>query len=176
MSNQKERQIMKRKMFAFIAGLSLLIPAGLYSQHEMRDLDEGPEKHITFLNDDVEWQKAGSLEPDLRIAILEGDPGEDGVFTLRIKIPDNGYISPHWHPNVERVTVLSGRFLLGHGEEMDKDNTMPLEEGSYTSMPPEMRHFAVAEGETIIQLTSVGPWEINYVNPQDDPRKRTAGK
>jgi hypothetical protein len=34
-----------------------------------------------------------------------------------------------------------------------------------------MRHFAVAKGETVIQLTSIGPWQINYVNQADDPRK-----
>jgi len=38
-------------------------------------------------------------------------------------------------------------------------------------MLPETAHFAIAEGETVIQLTSIGPWEINYVNPEDDPRR-----
>ena len=78
----------------------------------------------------------------------------------------------HWHPNVERVTVLSGTFHLGHGEVVDMDKVESLEPGSYTSMPPGMRHFAIAEGETIVQLTTVGPWEIHYVNPDDDPRRR----
>ncbi|MGA9523970.1 MAG: hypothetical protein WBV82_21090 [Myxococcaceae bacterium] len=39
-------------------------------------------------------------------------------------------------------------------------------------MPRRMVHYAIAEGETIVQLTSVGPWEINYVRPEHDPRKR----
>jgi hypothetical protein len=47
-----------------------------------------------------------------------------------------------------------------------------LPAGSYTFMPPEMRHFAWAEGETVIQLATIGPWEIHYVNPSDDPRRR----
>ena len=56
---------------------------------------------------------------------------------------------------------------------MNKASTERLEAGSYTSMPPEMIHFVFIEGETVVQLTSVGPWEINYVNPeQDDPRLR----
>jgi hypothetical protein len=33
-----------------------------------------------------------------------------------------------------------------------------------------MKHTAWAEGETIIQLHGIGPWQINYVNPADDPR------
>jgi quercetin dioxygenase-like cupin family protein len=70
------------------------------------------------------------------------------------------------------VTVISGTFLLGAGEVLDRYATQRLEPGSYTSMPPGMRHYAVADGETVIQLTSVGPWLINYVNPDDDPRLR----
>jgi hypothetical protein len=75
--------------------------------------------------------------------------------------------------NVERVTVLSGNFLLGKGENMNKANTERLEAGSYTSMPPGMVHFVFIEGETVVQISTVGPWEINYVNPEeDDPRLR----
>jgi quercetin dioxygenase-like cupin family protein len=98
------------------------------------------------------------------------------VFTLRIKLPDGFEIAPHWHPNVERVTVLSGTFHLGAGETMDKQNADRLESGSYTSMPPGMRHFAFVEGETEIQLTTVGPWEIHYINPDDDPRLRQTAR
>jgi hypothetical protein len=31
----------------------------------------------------------------------------------------------------------------------------------------------VAEEEAVVQLNGVGPWEIKYVNPADDPRKKT---
>ena len=165
--------IMRLKMF-FLSFITLLItPELLIAQKSMRDMDKGPEHHIILnANDQKNWQQSPVLEPDIKVAVLEGNPSESGVFTLRIKIPDGGYISPHWHPNVERVTVLSGRFLLGSGEKMDRTKVKKLDPGSYTSMPPGMRHFAIAEGETIIQLTSVGPWEINYINPEDDPRNR----
>lgn len=137
--------------------------------------DKGPDHHLTYLADDIDWQDGpASVEDGIEVAVLEGNPSEAGVFTLRLKIPDEGYISPHWHPNVERVTVISGTFLLGSGEDMNHQDVERLEAGSYTSMPPEMVHYAIAEGETVIQLTSVGPWIINYVNPEkDDPRERT---
>jgi quercetin dioxygenase-like cupin family protein len=164
---------MKLKIIFAIMILILFTATLASAQMTMRDMDKGPEHHMTYTNSDIEWKKSPALEPELRVSVLEGNPAESGVFTLRIKIPDGGYISPHWHPNVERVTVLSGNFLLGKGEKMDKNKADRLEPGSYTSMPPGMRHFAVAEGETIIQLTSVGPWVINYINPDDDPRKRS---
>ena len=163
---------MKSKMFFTAIITYFLVPVALFAQQTMRDMDKGPEHHLIYTNDDIKWQQSPVLEPELKVSVLEGNPSESGVFTLRIKIPDGGYIAPHWHPNVERVTVLSGKFLLGSGEKMDKRNTKPLKPGSYTSMPPGMRHFAIAEGETIIQLTSVGPWVINYINPGDDPRSK----
>lgn len=135
--------------------------------------DPGPDQHLTYSTGDIDWRDGpGSLEPGARFAVLEGDPSAEGVFTLRIRMPDGYRISPHWHPNVERVTVLSGTFRLGSGETFDAANTAALGAGSYTSMPPGMRHFAVTEGETVVQLTSIGPWVINYVNPDDDPRGR----
>lgn len=137
-------------------------------------VDKGPERHLLYSPAEIQWQPApASLEPGAQVALLEGNPAEPGVFTMRIKMPDGYQIAPHWHPNVERVTVLSGTFHLGSGDTVDKAGAQALQAGSYTSMPPEMRHYAIAEGETIVQLTSVGPWEIHYVNPQDDPRQRS---
>lgn len=137
--------------------------------------DEGPDHHLIFTPEDIEWQDApASLEDGAEVAVLEGNPSEPGVFTMRIKMPDGFHISPHWHPNVERVTVISGDFLLGSGEMLDREATQRMGPGSYTSMPPEMTHFAIADGETVVQLTSIGPWVINYINPEeDDPRERT---
>jgi quercetin dioxygenase-like cupin family protein len=138
-----------------------------------RIADKGPIHHLLFKPADIEWRDApASLEPGAKVAVLEGNPGEPGVFTMRIRMPDGFYISPHWHPNVERVTVISGVFYLGSGEKRDKKAAVRLESGSYTSMPPGMRHYAIAEGETVVQLTSIGPWEIHYVKPEDDPRLR----
>ncbi|MEX0610369.1 MAG: cupin domain-containing protein [Balneolaceae bacterium] len=148
----------------------LLTPAFVVAQEIT---DEGPDRHLLFSEGDIEWQKGpASLESGSEYAVLEGDPTKAGVFTMRIKMPDGFQVSPHWHPNVERVTVLSGTFLLGSGEELDENNTQSMNAGSYTSMPREMVHFAIAQGETVIQLTSVGPWVINYVNEGDDPRTR----
>lgn len=158
-----------------LAALVLLVPATVAdaqeSEHSLHD--PGPDHHLLYGVDDVAWQDApASLEAGAEVAVLEGNLAEPGVFTMRIRMPDGFHISPHWHPNVERVTVLSGTFHLGEGDELDRDTTTPLGPGSYTSMAPGMRHYAIAEGETVIQLTSVGPWVINYVNPEDDPRQR----
>lgn len=142
--------------------------------HVMRDLDKGPAHHVTYRPADVPWRAGpASFEEGAQFAVLEGDPAAPGVFTMQLKLPDGFVINPHWHPNVERVTVLEGTFLLGSGDKVDREAAARMPPGTYTSMPPEMVHHAIAEGETIVQLTSVGPWEINYVHPKHDPRTRS---
>jgi len=37
-------------------------------------------------------------------------------------------------------------------------------------MPAGMKHFAWTTGETVVQLSGIGPQSINYLNPEDDPR------
>ena len=43
--------------------------------------------------------------------------------------------------------------------------------GSYFSLPPKTPHFALVSEETVVQLSTLGPWSLTYVNPDDDPRK-----
>jgi quercetin dioxygenase-like cupin family protein len=165
---------MKRTLqVALLLPLLLSLAATAGAQHGTHVVDTGPDEHISFRTGDIDWQDGpGSLEPGARFAILEGDPGAAGVFTMRLYLPDGFHIAPHWHPNVERVTVISGTFMLGHGETLDRTAAEAFGPGSYVSMPPGMRHFAIAVGDTVVQLTSLGPWVINYVAEVDDPRLR----
>jgi quercetin dioxygenase-like cupin family protein len=134
--------------------------------------DAGPGAHLVFRSAAIEWKDGPpSLERGARVAVLEGNPAEPGYFAVRLHLPDGFRIAPHWHPQPERLTVISGTFRLGMGESFDADATDALEPGTYVAMPPGMRHFAVAQGDTVVQLTSIGPWQINYVDPADDPRK-----
>ena len=80
---------------------------------------------------------------------------------------------PHTHPTVERLTVLSGTLHLGMGEKPDWDAMEELPAGTYATMPQGMKHYARTSGETVLQLTTVGPWGITYVNPADDPRGKS---
>jgi quercetin dioxygenase-like cupin family protein len=131
----------------------------------------GSEHGIT-LPDNIEWKDAPALGPGAKVAVLEGDPTKEGYFAMRVKLPDGFRIAPHSHPCYERVTVISGTFNLGAGEKFDQGATQALPTGAYWSMEPGMRHFAWAKGETVVQVTTMGPWGINYVNPADDPRRK----
>jgi hypothetical protein len=126
-----------------------------------------------YVPSDVSWQPGpSSLAPGAKIAILEGDPSKEGFFTMRLLLPDGYRVNPHWHPKVERLTIISGTLNLGTGDRFDAAATKPLPAGTYSSMPPKMTHFATTTGETVLQLSSIGPWQIIYVDPADDPRNK----
>ncbi|HKO44934.1 MAG TPA: cupin domain-containing protein [Pyrinomonadaceae bacterium] len=132
-----------------------------------------PPDHGLFGWEDVKWVEGpASLPRGAKVALLEGNPTQEGPFTMRLQLPDGFTIQPHWHPAVERVTVISGTFNLGMGEKFDKSAGRALAGGSFAFMPPGMKHYAWASGETVVQVHGMGPWKINYVNPADDPRTK----
>ena len=120
---------------------------------------------------EIKWKDGpGSLPAGAKFAMLEGDPTKEGPFVMRLWFPDGFRIQPHWHPKVERVTIISGTLNLGMGEKFDKSATRELTAGTFGFWPAGMRHFAWAKGDTVLQLHGTGPWIITYVNPADDPR------
>ena len=169
-STCKKGMDMKKLMLALIAVVALCA-AGRLARSGASDA-AGPH-HLVVRPDQVEWKDGPpSLPAGAKFVVLEGDPAKEGFFAMRAKMPDGFRIPPHWHPGVERITVLSGTFHLGNGETFDRSGAQALPAGTYSAMPPGMRHFGWAEGETVIQVTTNGPWGINYVNPADDPRKK----
>jgi len=41
--------------------------------------------------------------------------------------------------------------------------------GSFAYLDPDMHHYGMAVGETVVQVSGMAPFQINYVNPSDDP-------
>jgi len=112
------------------------------------------------------------VRPGAQFAVLEGDPtASTGDFTIRLKMPDGFRIAPHWHPNRENVTVISGTFKVGMGDEFEANKMAAFTAGSFAFLDPNMHHFAMACGETIVQVHGQSPFQFNYVNPDDDPSR-----
>ena len=108
-----------------------------------------------------------------QVAVIEGDPAaQTGDFTIRIKMPDGYRIAPHWHPKRENVTVISGSFKVGMGDKFEEAKMGTFPPGSFAYMDPEMHHYAMASGETIVQVHGMSPLQFNYVNPNDDPSRK----
>ena len=121
--------------------------------------------------DQIKWQEL-PLIPGAQIAVLEGAMDKKAPITARIKLPADSKVPAHWHPGVERVTVLSGTFHYGVGDKLDAEKTSPMGPGSLIVMQPKVRHFGWTKDETVIQLNVTGPWAFHFVNPADDPRHK----
>jgi quercetin dioxygenase-like cupin family protein len=135
---------------------------------------EGAPHAIVVQPDQVTWSPAPpSFPAGAKAAVLEGDPKKEGLFTMRLSFPDGYRIPPHFHPAIERVTVIKGTFQVGMGDKFDASALTSLPAGTYAALQPGTRHFAKAKGNTVVQLNGVGPWKLTYVNPADDPRKAT---
>jgi hypothetical protein len=139
-----------------------------------KDKGDHADDHITVKPDAIKWGPAPpALPPGAQAAVLAGDPSKPGAYVIRAKFPDGYKVPPHWHPTDENVTVIKGTFLIGTGEKFDTSKMEALPAGSYMKMPKTMRHFAMAKGDTIVQVHGIGPLEVNYVNAADDPRKKS---
>src|SRR5688500_9826987 len=74
--------------------------------------------HTVLTPAEVKWvDTPPSFPSGAKWAVIEGDPRQAGPFTFRVKVPAAFKMPPHRHPNIEHVTVLSGTFQLGMGEQ-----------------------------------------------------------
>ena len=85
--------------------------------------------------------------------------------------PSSTEISAHSHPIDEHVTVIQGTFFVGMGSSGKKETAVEMPTGSFILIPNLTQHYIFTKGVTIVQVHSVGPSALNYVNPSDDPRK-----
>lgn len=171
-----ETEVVKMNRFLMIvAFIVMLVPVVLGQDRSKTGHQDMAAMLSIYATADVKWKDGpASFRPGAKMAVLEGDPTKEGVFTMRVWLPDGFSIQPHFHSNVEHVTVISGTFNVGMGEKFDKSASREMKKGTFGFWPAGMRHFAWVKGDTILQLHGVGPWTITYVNSAEDPRN--AGK
>jgi quercetin dioxygenase-like cupin family protein len=132
---------------------------------------DGPAPTIV-LPSDVKWGDAPpNMPPGAKVAVMAGDPTKEGLFTIRIKFPGGYKVPAHSHAVEEQITVLSGAFLVGVGDKLDPKQTKALPAGAFVAIPGKVNHYAMTKKDTVVELTAMGPFEMTYVNPADDPSK-----
>ena len=119
----------------------------------------------------VKWGPGPDFLPaGAGFAVVQGDPGKAGVYTIRLHLPDGYKFPSHFHPTDEHVTVLSGTFLVGMGDTVDMSKAQTLAAGGFITAPANAHHYAAARGETVLQVSGEGPFFLTYVKLSDDPR------
>ena len=132
-----------------------------------------PANHAMDQDDQIKWGPAPAIfPPGAQFAVVQGDPSVAGqIFTVRLRFP-NGYIlPPHRHPTDEHVTVLRGTFLVGLGEDFSQHALKSFKVGGFVTAGANMAHFASARGITEVQVHAIGPFQLTYVHPEDNPLK-----
>ena len=117
------------------------------------------------------WGPAPPFFPaGARFAVLQGDPSQAGIYTVRLEMPAGYTLRPHSHPADEHVTVVSGPLVLGMGDSVHTRGAHALAAGGFITAKAQEHHCAVARGKTVVQVQGPGPFVITYINPKDDPR------
>jgi quercetin dioxygenase-like cupin family protein len=159
---------MKKKWLYFaVAFLALLVVVSVGLAEE-RMKAAGAGKKIILTPDELSWKEGPAALPETKMTVLEGDPGKRGFFVVRLKLPAGTKIPPHLHKNIERVTVISGKFDLAMGEK--PENPIVLPAGSYFSLPPGTVHNAWADEETVLQISTTGPWTFKEVGKEEEKK------
>lgn len=158
---------MKPKLAIITTSLALACGAAAWA--------EVLDAHKVILPQAIKWEAApGSLPAGAQLAVLDGDPSREGMFTMRIKTPKGYRIPPHTHPKAEVVTVISGAVSLGRGQSADHASVEHMPAGSFASMPAGVLHYVFVDEDAVVQVNSAGPWGIDYYDPKDDPRLNIA--
>ncbi|MGC2459518.1 MAG: cupin domain-containing protein [Steroidobacteraceae bacterium] len=135
----------------------------------------GGEPQTVMSSKDVKWSMAPAILPKgAMMTVLAGDPAATGLIVLRLKMPAGYKIPAHWHPTDEQVTVLSGTFFIGMGDNLDPTKGHAFTAGGYAVAPAHMNHYAWIKTGATVQVNLMGPFALTYVNPVDDPRSTKA--
>jgi len=157
---------------ALAGAIALPAAGGASPAHAPLSATAGHDHHPQHDNDLVFGPAPAVFPPGAEMAVLQGDPSVPGaIFTVRLRFPNRYIIPAHFHPTDESVTVIRGTFLVGIGDVFDRDAFLPpLHRGDFITAPANVNHFAQARGRTEVQVHAIGPFEMTYVNPADDPR------
>jgi quercetin dioxygenase-like cupin family protein len=120
----------------------------------------------------IKWGPAPAVfPPGAQMAVIQGDPGKSEPFIVRLRFPNGYAIAPHTHPTDEYITVIDGRLKVGMGAAFDEAAMAVLPAGSFATAPALHAHYAKAQGVTTVQINAVGPFALDYVNPNDLPKQ-----
>jgi quercetin dioxygenase-like cupin family protein len=151
-----------KAIFASVASAALLSFATSASSAEPGVMALTPSE--------MKWSSQGGLAlPGLEQAILIGDPSKAGAYTIRLKFPAGFKIGPHTHPDSREVTVLSGTWYTGYGEQAEASRLKELPAGSFYTEPANIAHYVEVREPTVIQVTGTGPSGRKFVGP-DAPK------
>jgi mannose-6-phosphate isomerase-like protein (cupin superfamily) len=163
-------QVMKKYYLLYAAAFVLTTASALAAQTTAAGREgkaaDAHHFHVALPPDSIRWKP---FYEGAEIAVLAGDPAAAGShYVIRIRHRDGLRVPPHWHSFDEQLTIISGTWVMGMGERFDLSAAQEFPAGSYLVSPKRVPHFALSKGETVVQVHGVGPFDITFVNPEED--------
>jgi quercetin dioxygenase-like cupin family protein len=155
---------------SIILGVVLVLSTVLVvaKEKETKEKSSGAAKPKMLAAAEMQWLEGPpSLPAGAHMVVLDGDPRQNGSFTIRLKMPAGYKIPPHTHPAAERMTVISGAVRLGIGEKFDENAGRELKAGDFAIIPAGVPHFAWSPGEAVVQIHSEGPFQRTFVESKN---------
>ena len=59
------------------------------------------------------------------------------------------------------------------GDRFEESKMGAFPTGSFAYLDPDTHHYAMASGEVVVQIHGTSLLKFNYVNPSDDPSRKT---
>ncbi len=147
----------------------LLMPALALAQGVTPAPTNSPVSHDIVTPVQLVWKP---FMPGAEMAVVFGDPDKKGgLYVIRIRCKGEVKVPPHWHVSDEHITVLEGSFWIGSGERFDVSKLQEMKVGAHAIMPAGVRHFGLAKAGMVTEVFGEAPFVVNFVNPEDDPRR-----
>src|SRR3974377_1767676 len=107
----------------------------------VRPHQPGQADFKAILPEDIDWKPFAAFPPSVRLAMVVGQPSQDGAYTIRGKVPCGVKLMPHRHPEDRIYTVISGVFYIGLGDQFDAEKLQAYPPGSVIVLPGDTPHF-----------------------------------
>ena len=106
---------------------------------------------------EAKWTNGNMTKGGMSQAVLVGDPNKAGLYVIRLKFKDGHCLAAHSHPDSREITVMKGEWLSGYGDRFEASKLKSLPAGSFYTEPAGVPHFTRTKGETILQVSGIGP-------------------
>src|SRR3954469_22253292 len=113
-----------------------------------------------LLPEEIEWKPFQPFPSSACLAVVVGEPSENGFYTVRVRVPQGVKLMPHRHREDRVYTVISGIFYIGLGDRFDAEKLQAYPPGAVVVLPGNASHFHWAKaGEYVTQVSGIGPLE-----------------
>jgi anti-sigma factor ChrR (cupin superfamily) len=119
---------------------------------------------------DMKWAPADVLPPGGQMTVVHQNP-TTGAIDLLLKATGDWHVPKHWHTPNELVTIIEGTFST---ESAGMKHTLTA--GGTMYLPSKIPHEAWCKGGCLMLVSGDGPFDVNYVNPADEPATYKAMK